>query len=54
MGRYVTPHGVEIEMDDKAAEVVGYKPAAVKSSQPAKRARKRAPAKREKPEESGE
>lgn len=45
MGRYVTPHGVEIEMNDKAAAVVGYKPAkATPESQekkPAKRAVKK-------------
>lgn len=26
MGRYVTPAGVEIEMGDEAAQVVGYQP----------------------------
>lgn len=26
MGRYVTPQGVVIEMDDEAAKVVGYQP----------------------------
>lgn len=44
MGRYVTPHGVEIEMNDKAAAVVGYKPAKAPESQekkPAKRAVKK-------------
>lgn len=27
MGRYVTPAGVEIEMSDRAASVIGFKPA---------------------------
>ena len=27
MGRFVTPQGVEIEMGDEAARVVGYQPA---------------------------
>ena len=28
MGRYVTPLGVEIEMGDEAAAVIGYRPVA--------------------------
>lgn len=31
MGRFVTPQGVEIEMGDEAARVVGFKPAARKA-----------------------
>lgn len=42
MGRYVTPRGVEVEVSDEAARVVGYKPVAEKSASPKPAAKKTA------------
>lgn len=39
MGRYVTPRGVEVEVNDDAARAVGYKPVAEPEKKaPAKKA----------------
>lgn len=40
VGRYVTPTGVEIEMGDEAAAVIGYKPV-TKAKTPTKSAPKK-------------